>query len=96
MPDENSPRVILVSWMQLAAGTLAICATLLAGNVWVMEKVAAEVVGAALEKHTVQPHAMASPESRINQAVVSADLNNIRTLLIRIEGKVDKLEERGR
>jgi len=96
MPDETSPRVILVSWMQLAAGTLAICATLLAGNVWVMEKVAAEVVGAALEKHTVQPHAMASPESRINQAVVSADLVNIKTMLLRIESKMDKIEERSR
>ena len=96
MPDENSPRVILVSWLQLIAGTLAICATLLGGNIWVMERVANEVVATALEKHTVQPHAMASPESRINQAVVSADLVNIKTMLLRIESKMDKIEERSR
>jgi|GEM_PF-6154597 len=96
MTEERNSRVILVSWLQLIAGTLAICATLLAGNVWVMEKVAGEVVTDAIEKHAVQGHTIASYESRINQAVVSADLANIKALLIRIESKMDKLEDRER
>lgn len=99
------PIQITATPLRLVAAVLGIVGPILAGNYWFTTVVAERVVAAALQEHSKEPHraaaeaiseserqiASALTEVQIKQSGFSSDISWIKSRLVVVDGKLDRL-----